>query len=243
MNYIDEAIRTKSDKFYPEKVDRQYLVGALSLAITAIQALDNVKKSLFYGRETEAFFVASSSAPANTCAEYFPGAGNSDYVDIIHGIIGKATEAGELLEALATHLHKRESLDLVNLAEEVGDGQWYDAILCRALGVTFESVQFKNIAKLRARFPEKFTEDKANVRDLDTERAILEDKDGEYITVPDGVTDTAKLYATTDAAVWASEFVKVAERNGQTLDEGWVAGWFANAIETAKILGTSDKGR
>lgn len=42
-----------------------------------------------------------------------------------------------------------------------------------------------------------------------------------------------RLYATDDAAVWAEEFCKVARERGHDLDEGWVIGWFANAMQTA----------
>lgn len=47
--------------------------------------------------------------------------------------------------------------------------------------------------------------------------------------MPD-LIDTDRLYATTDAAVWAAEFVKVQPG----IDEGFMTGWFAAAIETAK---------
>lgn len=47
---------------------------------------------------------------------------------------------------------------------------------------------------------------------------------------------TKRLYATNDVAVWAEEFAKVAKRNyGVDLDEGWLIGWFANAIENDKM--------
>jgi hypothetical protein len=53
--------------------------------------------------------------------------------------------------------------------------------------------------------------------------------------------DQAKLYATTDARVWAQEWCKIAREieeaddDRQVIDEGWMIGWFANAIENAKI--------
>jgi hypothetical protein len=50
---------------------------------------------------------------------------------------------------------------------------------------------------------------------------------------------TEKLHTTTDAQVWASEFMKVVEA-GATVDEGLMIGWFANAIETAKRLAAAD---
>jgi hypothetical protein len=40
--------------------------------------------------------------------------------------------------------------------------------------------------------------------------------------------DTARLYGSRDAAVWADEFAKV----DPDLDWGLMVGWFANAIET-----------
>lgn len=44
-----------------------------------------------------------------------------------------------------------------------------------------------------------------------------------------------RLYSTTDAQVWAEEFMKVV-KSGAVVDEGLMIGWFANAIETAKEL-------
>ena len=48
--------------------------------------------------------------------------------------------------------------------------------------------------------------------------------------------DQERLFSTTDAAVWAEEFAKVAPG----VDKGFMIGWFANAIETAKDFGRRD---
>jgi len=56
----------------------------------------------------------------------------------------------------------------------MGDLFWYLAIACDELGVEFESLMETNIAKLKARYGEKFSEHKAENRDLDSERRILE---------------------------------------------------------------------
>jgi hypothetical protein len=46
------------------------------------------------------------------------------------------------------------------------------------------------------------------------------------------VTDTELLdYMGDDASKWASEFCKIARDLGHNIDEGWMIGWFANAIE------------
>lgn len=55
---------------------------------------------------------------------------------------------------------------------------------------------------------------------------------------------TLRLHSTTDARVWAQEWIKTARLVGvrnQTfaalLDEGWMIGWFANAIEVGRDAG------
>lgn len=97
-------------------------------------------------------------------------------IRILHSLIGLATEVGELQDAVKKHVFYGKPLDTVNLAEEMGDVFWYLAILSDALGAPFEGIMEKNIAKLKARYGDKFTETAALNRDLDTERKILEAK-------------------------------------------------------------------
>ena len=93
---------------------------------------------------------------------------------LLHAGIGLATEAGEFLDALKKHIFYGKDLDRVNLSEEMGDIFWYCAIISDQLGVDFETVMKTNIAKLKARYGEKFTEQGATERDLNVEREILE---------------------------------------------------------------------
>jgi len=93
---------------------------------------------------------------------------------LLHGSCGIATEAGELLDAMKKHIFYGKDIDTVNIVEEIGDLMWYSAIILDELGVEFEEVMEKNIKKLQARYGEKFSESRANTRDLDTERNILE---------------------------------------------------------------------
>ena len=95
-------------------------------------------------------------------------------IRLLHAGIGLATESAEFLDALNKVIYYGKELDKVNLAEEIGDILWYCAVALDELGVSFEEVMEKNIAKLEARYPEKFTEEKAENRDLKTERDILE---------------------------------------------------------------------
>lgn len=100
--------------------------------------------------------------------------GDDGLIRLMHGAFGLSTEAGEFLDALKKHIFYGKELDRVNLAEEMGDLFWYMAIIADELGVDFESVMDKNIAKLRARYGEKFTEEAADKRDLLKERDILD---------------------------------------------------------------------
>lgn len=93
---------------------------------------------------------------------------------LLHAGIGLATEAGEFLDALKKHVFYGKDLDKVNLREEMGDIFWYCAIIADQLEVDFSEVMDRNITKLKARYGDKFTEEKASNRDLDTERNILE---------------------------------------------------------------------
>ncbi len=93
---------------------------------------------------------------------------------LLHAALGLQTESAEFSDALKKHVFYGAKLDKVNLKEELGDIFWYMAIACDALGTTFEEEQARVINKLKTRYPDKFTEDKASTRDLDAERKVLE---------------------------------------------------------------------
>lgn len=95
-------------------------------------------------------------------------------MNLLHAALGIGTEAGELLDAFKRKLFYGKELDVVNIKEEMGDLMWYMAILLRELDLDFHEILDLNIAKLRARFPDKFTEKDALERNLDRERDILE---------------------------------------------------------------------
>jgi len=103
-----------------------------------------------------------------------------------HALKGIVTEAGELMDQLKKHIVYGKELDLVNLAEECGDVFWYLALCVSTLAELMgrdpaeleSSIKKTNIAKLKARYPEKFTETDAVVRDLGIERDILDTIEG-----------------------------------------------------------------
>jgi len=99
---------------------------------------------------------------------------NHNTLRLLHGAMGLATEAGELLDIFKKHIFYGKDIDKPNLIEEMGDACWYIAVICDVLGISLEEVMRINIDKLRVRFPNMFTETSAQNRDLDAERKILE---------------------------------------------------------------------
>ncbi len=93
---------------------------------------------------------------------------------LVHGALA-VTEGGELMDnAIKKYLIYGKEPDRTNIIEEVGDLLWYCNLALDAVGATFSDAFTANIAKLKARFPDKFSQENALVRDLDAERKALE---------------------------------------------------------------------
>lgn len=176
FNYIEEAHSTCSDQYHGHAVAFHKFTQAAEAFVRAAEDLDVIKKALFYGAEAGFSKARLTDISLNLAPQWI--ADNPEFeghaADVLHGIIGKATEAGELMELLLKTISDGQPFDSTNCIEEVGDGQWYDAIILRALGSNFDEVQRKNIAKLRDRYPNKFTEYDAKNRNLEKERETLE---------------------------------------------------------------------
>jgi NTP pyrophosphatase (non-canonical NTP hydrolase) len=93
---------------------------------------------------------------------------------LIHAVLGLVSEVGEIADALKKHLIYGKPLDMVNLVEEFGDVEWYQALGLHAIGSDHESAWARNIAKLEKRYGGEFSPEKALNRDLPAERAALE---------------------------------------------------------------------
>lgn len=93
---------------------------------------------------------------------------------LVHAAFGMQTETAEFTDALKKSLFYGKPLDTVNLKEELGDLLWYVALAMDELGTDFETEMTRVITKLKTRYPDKFTADKALNRDLEVERQVLE---------------------------------------------------------------------
>ena len=161
-NYLADSARTASNTYFTDKVTEEEVKETFENFAAVGETLDNQKRRLFYGKGD----ALSGGEVDDFSIENLNG-------NIVHAIYGLCTEAGEISEAFLKAT-KTGEFDKVNLKEEAGDLLWYLAMLFRELDVDFSEVATTNINKLRARFPEKFTQDNAYNRDLDVEREILE---------------------------------------------------------------------
>lgn len=116
--------------------------------------------------------VVKTESP--TTPELVARLSSPENVRLLHAAIGMCTESGEFIDQLKKHIFYGKPLDKVNLKEEIGDQLWYIGIALDVLDSDFDTEQRKNIAKLQARYPSKFSEESAINRDLDKEREILE---------------------------------------------------------------------
>lgn len=170
--YLDATDLTASNVFNPAQVGKNELLAALWDFVRAAEKLDKFKKALFRQRtRVEAglpeHFSSFSIAPSL----------HPHHEHLVHGIIGAATESGELAEVLILLLEGRMLPDPVNVNEEIGDVLWYLARLLRFTGSTFPAEMERNINKLRARHGTGgFNKERDANRDLDTERQVLEGK-------------------------------------------------------------------
>lgn len=159
--YVKEATRTESEMDIVV-TDQEYFQQALHMFIEAARRLDIVKKNAFYGKP-------------------YPNEDNFVPVDKLHGapprvfhsLIGILTEAGELAELLEKVSLTDEVVPAEKFADEFGDLNWYQAVGIDALRLSFANILRANIAKLKARYPEKFTSENAINRDLENEENVV----------------------------------------------------------------------
>lgn len=179
------AIRTES--VVPDLNNQEaQLRMALNLAIIAGEILDQVKRKIFYGEKggykpeklnAAAEKLAQIDAFDFTADEFTsmaakaPAAGINTRV--VHGIVGVLTEGAELAEALVAALDTG-TMDQVNLIEESSDVLWYLTIMQDEFEFPFEGMYQFLIAKLSERYGDKFTDQAATLRDIGSERDVME---------------------------------------------------------------------
>lgn len=83
------------------------------------------------------------------------------------GVAGEAGEVADVIKKVLFHGHPLDQAAVEKLEKEAGDVLWYLALLADRLGefgVTLDTVAEKNIAKLRARYPDGFDPERSRNR-------------------------------------------------------------------------------
>lgn len=95
---------------------------------------------------------------------------NADMTDrdtLINGVMGLCGESGEVIDLVKKHLAQGFPLDREHIVKELGDVMWYIAEIATVMGVTMEEIMEANIEKLRRRYPDGFSYEKALHRSED----------------------------------------------------------------------------
>jgi hypothetical protein len=190
QEYINGVLRTESRRFDATHVNGGVLWKVFGAYIEMGKAVDALKRALYYGKplntETLAAHLEGAARYLDGREEPAPLPGYSDKPSlsdrIIHAVMGIAGEGAELLEAVLDCFQRGEDFDYANFFEELGDISWYQAVGIDAGATddlnrqwTHEAIWKANLAKLRARYPDKFATTNAYDRNLAAEKKALED--------------------------------------------------------------------
>ena len=75
---------------------------------------------------------------------------------VLNGVMGLNGEAGECIDIMKKAMFQGHELDSEKLIYELGDVLWYVAEAATGLGISMDEIAARNIAKLRARYPDGF---------------------------------------------------------------------------------------
>jgi NTP pyrophosphatase (non-canonical NTP hydrolase) len=89
---------------------------------------------------------------------------NDGIEGLLHAAVGLAGEAGELLDAIKKTWVYGKPLDAENVREEAGDALFFILALCHVQGWSLDDVIAANVAKLRKRYPQGYTDAAAAAR-------------------------------------------------------------------------------
>lgn len=187
--FAQKAIRTEG-RIEQVRTNRQLLKNAVVIFIKAAYILDVLKKNIFYGKPVDSSAIintldamrgALTHDVDNITSIKLDESIQHDVIEIdprlFHSIIGIATEAAELLEAIYPALEggrvMNHEVDRVNILEEFGDINWYQAVGIDTLNGDWNQILETIIKKLEARYGDKFNREGAVNRNLNKERQIL----------------------------------------------------------------------
>lgn len=84
---------------------------------------------------------------------------------LVNGVMGLTGEAGEAADIVKKGIFHGKGVDMEHLKKELGDVMWYVALICESCGWELCDVMRTNVDKLKKRYPEGFSEYRANHRE------------------------------------------------------------------------------
>lgn len=93
--------------------------------------------------------------------EYQKQAARTDGGNLTAHFLGLCGEAGEVVELYKKHIGHGHELDLVKLEKELGDVLWYISAIATGLELDLDLIAQRNIDKLQARYPDKFSSERS----------------------------------------------------------------------------------
>jgi NTP pyrophosphatase (non-canonical NTP hydrolase) len=166
QDYTPQALRTLSPNFYGDTVKASALAELILMLRAAEEKITKLKRALFYGKPQEEL---TASEEEYKVTETYPMVYGKQGFDTLHSLLGIV---GESIEALLGFIDETGEL---NEFEETGDLLWFLALFTSTRGVDVNRAMEANIAKLRARYPDKFDSDLSVNRDLDSEAEAMQE--------------------------------------------------------------------
>lgn len=124
---------------------------------------DNLK--LEAAEMLQAYSQLDAIGDANTYQMAAMRTANEQCLNLANAGLGLTGEAGEAADLIKKHLFHGHELDKEALVKELGDVLWYVALAADLIGVKLADIMLLNVAKLRARYPEGFSEERSRNRD------------------------------------------------------------------------------
>jgi NTP pyrophosphatase (non-canonical NTP hydrolase) len=147
----------------------QTLFYLLTICVESAKLLDTYKKVVIYRKPLDETKICSEISELSNHLELFennihertevePDAKTLKenitpiQAHMLHMALGVFGEGGELLDTILNHIFYKEPIDLENIIEELGDGEFYNEGIRQIFNLVREGILNKNIEKLSKRY-------------------------------------------------------------------------------------------
>lgn len=191
-DYIKYAVRTESPNF--DLIDKRVLHGVIGCCTESGELLEAINDSLFHAGTLDFFnlkeelgdmlwYIAVILDALKVKFEVITTENRIMVINplqqspnsvIAHCIVGCSISSNEMLDLMKKSLFYGRDVTVLDLVDRLKIVMWNINVIIATCGWTLEQIMTLNIHKLKKRYPEQFTNEKANNRDLEGERDILE---------------------------------------------------------------------